>query len=88
MFLEAFLAYHHLLDINPPAQPNDELCIRIATGNQGLILRIKAGPTTTAFAGAGLSPENDVVYGILEITRHLPIPLKWEHVATDSRTLF
>ena len=62
MLLEAFLAYYQLLDINPPGQSNNEPWIRIATDNQGLILRIKAGlATTTAFAGTGLSPEYDAV---------------------------
>ena len=82
VFLEAFLAYYQLLDINPPPWLNNEPWIRIPTENQGLILRIKAGlATTTAFASAGLiSPEYDVVNEILEITPRLPIPLKWEHV--------
>ena len=48
-----------------------------------ILPRIKARlATNTAFAGAGLSPEYDVVNEILEITarRLLPIKLKWEHV--------
>ena len=49
VFLEAFLAYYQLLNINPPVQNNDVPWIRIATDNNGLA-------TTTAFAGAGLSP--------------------------------
>ena len=40
---------------NPPVRPNGAPWIQVATDNQGLILRIKAGlATTTTFAGAGL----------------------------------
>ena len=82
MFLDTFLTYYQLLAIPlPPTVTPETPWIRIATDNQGLILRIKAGlATTTAFAGAALSPEYDVVHEIIAITRRLPIPLAWEHV--------
>jgi hypothetical protein len=83
VFLEAFFGYYQLHDIVIviPTFPDSAPWLRIATDNQGLINRIKSGPPTkTAFAGAGLSPEYDVVHEILEISRRLPIPLTWEHV--------
>jgi hypothetical protein len=61
--------------------PLNQPWIRIATDNQGLITRIKDGlAARTRFAGAGLSPEYDVVNEIIAITQRLPFPLKWEHV--------
>jgi hypothetical protein len=68
--LETFLDYYQLHDIAIPTFPNSAPWLRIATDNQGLIDRIKSGQATkTTFAGAGLSPEYDVVQEILEITR-------------------
>ena len=73
VFLESFLACCQLLDLPIPILPDDTPWIRIATDNQGLLIRIAAElATTTAFAGAGLSPEYDVVHEIIEITRRLP----------------
>jgi hypothetical protein len=82
VFLEAFAEYYELLDIPPECKGDrTEPWFRIATDNQGLIDRIQqALETKTKFAGAGLSPEYDVVNEIVEITRRLPFPLTWEHV--------
>jgi hypothetical protein len=81
VFLETFLDYYQLHDIAIPAFPESAPWLRITKDNQGLIDRIKSGlATKTMFAGAGLSPEYDVVHDILETTRRLPIPLTWEHV--------
>jgi hypothetical protein len=81
IFHEVYLEYHQLHDFPPPFSSESKPWIRIATDNQGLITRIKAGlATMTVFAGAGLCPEYDIVNKILACTRHLPIPLAWEHV--------
>jgi hypothetical protein len=55
--------------------------LRIATDNQGLINRIRSGLTTwTAFAGAALCSEYDIVNETTELERRLPVRLQWEHV--------
>jgi hypothetical protein len=61
--------------------PKTKPWLRITTDNNGLISRITTGTATiTAFAGAALCSEYDVVHEIVEIERRLPFRLQWEHV--------
>jgi hypothetical protein len=82
VFLEAYITFHGLQDIPTPTfPPKSKPWLRIATDNEGLIKRIRAGlATITAFAGAALCSEYDVVNEIVEIERRLPFRLAWEHV--------
>jgi hypothetical protein len=81
VFLEAFLDYYQIKDIQIPQLPPSTPWIRSATDNKGLIARIQTGLAKTPdFAGAGLNAEYDIVHEIVAITRRLPIPLVWEHV--------
>ena len=71
VFTEAYVTYHGLMDLATPIfPPQSTPWLRIATDNEGLIKRILAGlATTTAFAGAALCSEYDVVNEIIEIER-------------------
>ena len=82
VFAEAYIAYHGLQDLATPIfPPKSTPWLRIATDNEGLIKRILSClATTTAFAGAALCSEYDVVNEIIEIERRLPFRLTWEHV--------
>ena len=82
VFAEAYITYHGLQDIPTPIFPfKSTPWLRIATDNEGLTKRILSGlATTTAFAGAALLSEYDVVNEIIEIERQLPFRLTWEHV--------
>jgi hypothetical protein len=82
VFLEVYVACYGLHDVSTPIlPPRTKPWLRIATDNDGLISRITTGTaTTTAFAGAALCSEYDVVYEIVEIERRLPFRLQWEHV--------
>jgi hypothetical protein len=82
VFLDAYITYYNLDDLSAPADtPDSEPWLIIATDNKGLITRIQSGlETQKVFASAALHPEYDVVNEILEITRRLALPLKWEHV--------
>jgi hypothetical protein len=83
VFLEAFHLRHGLHDIpTPNFPPKSTPWMRIATDDKGLVFkRIRSGlATTTAFTGASLCAECDVVNKITEIERRLPFRLKWEHV--------
>jgi hypothetical protein len=82
LFFEAYLDYHDLQTLTPPEFDSEAFpWLRIATGNQGLIDRIRSGLTTRpAFAGAALCSEYDIVNEINELERRLPVRLQWEHV--------
>jgi hypothetical protein len=82
VFIEVYITYYLLDDLpEPAATPDSEPWLRIATDNKGLIERIQTGlETQKIFASAALRPEYDVVNEILEITKRLALPLKWEHV--------
>jgi hypothetical protein len=82
VFIDAYITYHGLQDVPTPLiPPKSTPWLRIATDNEGLIKRIRAGlATTTVFAGAALCSEYDVVNEIVEIERRLPFRLTWEHV--------
>jgi hypothetical protein len=76
VFLEVYIACYGLHDVSTPISlPDTKPWLRIATDNDGLISRI-----TTAFAGAALCSEYDVVHEIVEIERRLLFRLQWEHV--------
>jgi hypothetical protein len=87
VFIEVYLDYHQLHDIQiPQFKAVADPWLRIATDNQGLIARIKTGVATkTVFAGAALSPEYDIINEILAIITRLPIKLVWEHVKGDTK---
>jgi hypothetical protein len=86
VFLEAYIQYHQLHDLQLPTQQIDETPqSQIATDNKGLIARILTGiQTTTPFAGAALSVEYDVVNEIVETERRLPFRPTWEHVKSHQ----
>ena len=82
VFTKAYVIHHGLLDLATPIfPPQSTPWLRIATDNEYLIKGILAGlATTTAFAGAVLCSEYDVVNEIIEIERRLPFRFTWEHV--------
>jgi hypothetical protein len=70
VFLQAYLAYYQMHDLpHSTLPPNSPPRFLIATDNKGLIERITTEQATkTAFVGAALCSEYDVVHKIVEIT--------------------